>query len=138
MVAREVSTKVLATGTNPAAGNEVSVTVGASGDGFVYHIKAIYIPVTVSTGATGMAIQIKTGSSVVWSGHTLTDVGVGTADVQAQRVRLGYTNGGGEVVVLPEKMIVPGGYTVTTLTDTPANADYGAAVVFGSKMKELR
>lgn len=139
VVPREISTKVLLTGTDVAADTEISETIGETGDGFAYHIKSLYLPVEVDTGATGMAFQITDADdNVVWSGHTLTDVATGSASFQAQRVENGFTDGdGSEIIVLPDKLIVPGGFKIKTVTDTVGNVDYGSLVVFGAQFKGI-
>lgn len=139
-MARENPTKVIATGSDPAADSEVSVTIGETNDGLVYHIKALYLPTEIDTGATGIAFQITDESdNVIWSAHTLTDIATGTASFQAHRgIASGFTDGdGSEVVVLPDKMIIPGGYKIKTVSDTVGNTDHGVLQVFGSVFKSL-
>lgn len=136
---RESPTKILAQSANPAVDTDISVTIGATNDGRVYHIKALYLPTTIDTGVTGIAFQITDASDVViWSGHSLTDLAIGTESFQAHRVVSGFTDGdGSEIIVLPDKMIVPGGYKVKTLSDTVANVDHGVLTIFGSVFKAL-
>lgn len=135
VAAREVSTKTLLTGTDVAADTEINETLGADGDGFVYHIKSIHIPLAVDTGATGVAIQVTDANdNVVWESQTLTDVAIGTSSVQAQRVSGGFTDGAGnEIIELPDKFVIPGGYKIKTVAETVANVDYGSMTVFGSQ-----
>lgn len=139
-MARENPTKVIATSADVAADTDIDITVGATGDGKVYHVKALYLPTTIDTGATGIAFQITDDSdNVIWSAHTLTDIEIGSASFQAHRgISAGFTDGdGSEIVVLPDKMIIPGGYKIKTLSDTVGNTDHGVLQVFGSVFKSL-
>lgn len=137
---RESPTRILAQSADPAADAEATLTLGATGDGRVYHVKSIYIPTNFDTGASGLAFQITDANDVViWAAQSLTDLATGALSFQAHRgIAAGFTDGsGGEVVVLPEKMIVPGGYKIVTLSETVANADHGVMTVFGSVFKAL-
>jgi hypothetical protein len=137
---RESPTKILATGADPAADTEHEVTLGADGDGRVYHIKSIYMPTAIDTGASDVAFQITDASdAIIWSGSSLTQIQIGSFSLQAHRgIAAGFTDGdGGEVMVLPDKMIVPGGYKVKTLSETVANVDHGVLTIFGSVFKAL-
>ncbi len=139
MVAFESSTKIIATGANPAGASEATVTIGSLNDGFVYHIKSIYIPVVVANAPTVIDIQIGDGTSLIFSEATGTAVAVGTFAIQGQRVAANRTAGdGSEIIALPENLIVPGGFQIDTITATLANADYGVPVVFGAKLKARR
>lgn len=136
---RESPTKILATGADPAADTEHSVTLGAANDGRVYHIKAIHLD-TDMTVADISAFLITTDADVtIWSSAALTAIGTGNLSFQAHRgIAAGFTDGAGaEIVVLPDKMIVPGGYKVKTLAATVANIDHGALNIFGSVFKAL-
>ncbi|KKN51940.1 hypothetical protein LCGC14_0617770 [marine sediment metagenome] len=133
-MARETPTKIIAAGADIAADTEHSVTIGTAGDSLVYHIKALYLD-TNMTIADVTAFQITTDTDVIiWSSAALTAIATTAHSLQAHRgIAAGFTDGdGNEVVVLPDKMIVPGGYKVKTLAAVAANIDHGVLSVFGS------
>ena len=137
---RESPTKILASSADPAATAEATVTLGATGDGRMYHIKAIHMPTATTTAATGVGFTITDSTgAVIWQAQSLTDVGTGALSAQAHRgIAAGFTDGsGGEVMVLPDKMVVPGGYIVNSLTELTTNIDHGIMKVFGSVFKSL-
>ena len=136
---RESPTKILATGANIAADTEHSVTIGAVNDGKVYHIKAIHLH-TLMTVADISAFKISSATDdTIWQSAALTAIGTGANTFQAHRgIAAGFTDGNGaETVILPDKMIVPGGFKVETVAGTIANIDHGQLIIFGSVFKAL-
>lgn len=134
---RESPTKILASAAGIAANLDHSLTIGALNDGKVYHIKSIFLN-TVNDLADATAFQITTDTDVViWSSAALTAIATTAHSLQAHRgIATGFTDGdGNEVVVLPDKMIVPGGYKVKTLAAVVANVDHDTMNVFGSVFK---
>ena len=137
VVYRENATKMIATGTAPTAGQEATVTIGTSGDGMLYHIKAVTITTTVATGATDIGFNLNDGTNTVFQNSSATQVAIGSDRVtQMQRVPAAFTTGAGdEVMVLPDKLIVPGGYVIDSVSETVANTTHGGIMVFGSVFK---
>ena len=135
-MARETSTKILATAAALADNLEHTITIGSDGNGLVYDIKNITCVTEMDTGATDLAFVITDADDVViWTSTSLTALGAtGPFSLVASRgIAAGFTDGGGnEHIVLPDRMIIPGGYKIKTLTATVANADHGIMTVFGS------
>ncbi len=136
---RENPTKVLASGAALADNTEHDVTVGALNDGKVYHVKSIHL-VTEMDVADSSAFQITTDTDIpIWQGTALTQIGTGTLFLGAYRgIAAGFTDGlGGEVIVLPEKMIIPGGYKIKTVAELVSSIDHGILTIYGSVFKAL-
>lgn len=135
-MARETTTKILATAAALADNLEHTITIGAVGDGKVFDIKNITCVTEMDTGATDMAFVITSDTDVeIWSSSSLTALGqTGPFSLIASRgIAAGFTDGtGNEHIVLPDRLIIPGGYKIKTLTATVANADHGIMTVFGS------
>jgi len=136
---RESPTRILATGAAVAADTEHEVTIGAAGDGKVYHIKSLHL-VTANDVADQSAFQITDADdAVIWQGTALTAIGTGALFFGAYRgIAAGFTDGlGGEVIVLPDNMIIPGGYKIKTVAELSTSIDHGVLTVFGSVFKAL-
>ena len=140
-MAREIATRILATAAALADNLEHTIIIGATDDGKVYHVKGITCVTEMDTGATDMAFVITDESDVVvWASSSLTALGqTGPFSLTASvGIAAGFTDGtGNEHIILPAKMIIPGGWKVKTLTATVANADHGIMTVFGAVFKAL-
>ena len=138
-MAREIATRVIATAAALADNLEHTITIGAANDGKVYHIKGITCVTEMDTGATDLAFVITSDTDVeVWASTSLTALGAtGPFSLVASTgIAAGFTDGGGnEHIVLPDKMVIPGGWKIKTLTATVANADHGIMTVFGAIFK---
>ena len=138
-MAREIATRILATAAAIAVNLEHEITLGAANNGLVYHIKGINCVTEFDTGATDLSFVITNASDVVvWQGASLTKLGItGPFSLQASAgIAAGFTDGvGNEHIVLPDKMIVPGGYKIKTLSETAANNDHGIMTIFGAVFK---
>lgn len=138
-MAREIATRILATAAALADDLEHTIVLGATGNGLVYHIKGITCVTEMDTGATDLAFVITDADDVVvWSNVSLTQIAItGPFNLQASAgIAAGFTDGGGnEHIVLPDKMIIPGGWKIKTLSETAANNDHGIMTVFGAVFK---
>ncbi len=138
-MAREIATRVLATAAALADNLEHTITIGAADDGKVYHIKGITCVTEMDTGATDLSFVITNADDVVvWTSTSLTQIAItGPFNLQASAgIAAGFTDGGGnEHIVLPDKMIIPGGWKIKTLSETVANNDHGIMTVFGAVFK---
>lgn len=143
MVARETSTKIILTGSDPAANTEQDETIGATGDRFVYHIKSIFIPLVTDANVANRfpAIQITDESDNVFMEIAVATAVTASTTMNVEAVRgldFATDGNGNEIVPLPEKLIVPGGYKIKTLTaNLQATDNYGVMQVFGSKLYAL-
>jgi hypothetical protein len=138
-MAREIATRILATAAALADNLEHEITIGAANDNKVYHVKGITCVTEMDTGATDMAFVITDADDlVVWASTSLTAIGqTGPFSLTASAgIAAGFTDGdGNEHIVLPDKMVIPGGWKIKTLTATVANADHGIMTVFGAVFK---
>ncbi len=136
---RESPTKVLATGAALADNLEHDVTVGALNDGKVYHIKSLHLVTEMDVADISAFLITSDTDQTIWQSAALTAIGTGTLSFQAHRgIAAGFTDGAGaEIVVLPDKMIIPGGYKIKTLAALASSLDHGAFTIFGSVFKSL-
>lgn len=138
-MAREIATRILASAAALADNLEHEITIGATDDGKVYHIKGINCVTEMDTGATDLAFVITDADDVVvWSSTSLTQIAItGPFSLIASvGIAAGFTDGGGnEHIILPDKMIIPGGWKIKTLSETIDNNDHGIMTVFGAVFK---
>lgn len=137
---RESPTRIIASAAALAVDTEHEVTFGAAGDGRVYHIKAIHL-VTDMTAPDKSGFQITDADdAVIWEAVALTQIAASAGlSLQAHRgIAAGFTDGlGSEIIVLPDKMIVPGGYKLKTVAEALASIEHDELTVFGSVFKAL-
>ncbi len=138
-MAREIATRVIATAAALDDNLEHTIVIGAANDSKVYLIKGITCVTEFDTGATDLSFVITDASDVVvWQATSLTQIAItGPFNLQASAgIAAGYTDGGGnEHIVLPDEMIIPGGWKIKTLSETTANNDHGIMTVFGAVFK---
>lgn len=141
-----------------ASGTEASGTIGAAGDGFVYEIQNIYVPLTLGSDAGVRIPAIKilnaVGGDIIFYGGvansgiskpsqtnhisagmnlTSRSFGGGNAGFDHQNIQLPSSDKGG--------MLVGGGTTIETITvglDSTGNSDtYGGLKVYGRRFRIL-
>lgn len=138
---------------NPADAQEHEMTIGVEGDGNVYDITSIVLPLVLSSNVADRfpTLIFTFDGSIIYQVTVGTAIDASSDVVVVAAVRIientdGLTN---EYVSLPSDgsggFRVPGGTVFTTVTSnidqtgTAGDADqYGTGVIFGTRHKELK